>query len=292
MEDVLFASQVYGDLAEPLCRWFLAAVRRHGRRPSLLEVETQCSRLRSLSIWEEGGTGIAYCQRDNAPQPGSPGSLPPVKQDTAKAESQGTVDASGEAVASYAQWPQRAAGPLHRPASSATSGTTPTAALLPTSPHPTSAVALNRFLRSTGHISLATYNPMVRMLPPHCQKRLYTPLSTRPVATAGRLEGEGGTSVAAEQLPAGSSPDKLSRLRGLPDADCSAAWLQQAHQSSDLPSSLPQWSRDTGYTRGPGDGAQPAPSSGFASHKRLPHAGERQHPGHHSPNSVLEEALP
>ncbi|OEH78416.1 hypothetical protein cyc_00240 [Cyclospora cayetanensis] len=73
-----FSCRVYGRLAEPLCRWFLAVVRRHGRRPSSMEVETQCVRLRSLALTREdegiggeddasGGGRCMHSERSDAP---------------------------------------------------------------------------------------------------------------------------------------------------------------------------------------------------------------------------------
>ncbi|KAL8424603.1 hypothetical protein Efla_003719 [Eimeria flavescens] len=47
-----FSCRVYGHLAEPLCGWFLEAVRRDGRRPSSLEVESQFVRLRRSLVAE------------------------------------------------------------------------------------------------------------------------------------------------------------------------------------------------------------------------------------------------
>ncbi|KAL8454503.1 hypothetical protein Emed_000224 [Eimeria media] len=64
-----FSCRVYGNLAEPLCRWFLAAVRRQGRRPSLEEVESEYARLRCCAASESSSLACCSAKPAQSPQP-------------------------------------------------------------------------------------------------------------------------------------------------------------------------------------------------------------------------------
>ncbi|KAL8446028.1 hypothetical protein Emag_004880 [Eimeria magna] len=64
-----FSCRVYGDLAEPLCRWFLAAVRRQGRRPSLDEVESEYARLRCRAASESSSLACCSAKPAQSSQP-------------------------------------------------------------------------------------------------------------------------------------------------------------------------------------------------------------------------------
>lgn len=302
---LLCLPQVYGELAEPLCRWFLAAVRLHGRRPSLMEVESQFAFLRCRTLAEGGSPPLSVdCYRSGSQQLSGASTLCGTEQQDFSSEwapASATLDAAdGHSPAGCMQWqPQPAGSQQQMTALSPCGAAGPLAVVGPSEP----------LELQVGEAALAVHALEQTHLDAGAQPSATTRGS--PAKTLHAAMGEAEVNKAAacqapEDRQLHAAPESLPALNGF---YLHSLMPQVVHTSPGMQEQKPQQRECTSNSRQqfrPATGGAAAPAgpcggdarpprefpSAFGDHQTLRHTRDRQHPQERLPPLVLAEAQP